>query len=106
MAWFRRRRTPRAFPAEKERYRDDMDHLEQFARSRYGVEAYLEPRTTVTQTTVMLIAHDGEWTRRRVPDPAAAGLFAHRLAIPLYDVRLVGYPKRMREYNQRRKADT
>ncbi len=54
----------------------------------------------------MLIAHDGEWTRRRVPDPAAARLFAHRLAIPLYDVRLVGYPKRMREYNQRRKADT
>jgi hypothetical protein len=59
---------------------------------------------TVTETTVMLVAHDGEWTRRRVADPSAARQLANRLAIPLYDVRLVGYPQRMREYNQRRRA--
>jgi hypothetical protein len=85
-------------------YRADLEYLEQFVRSRRGVEAFLEPRTTVTENTVILIAHDGEWTRRRVPDPQAARQFAARLSIPVYDVRLVGYPQRMRDYNQRRKA--
>ncbi len=50
----------------------DVDHLREFIRSRHGVEAYLEPRTTVTDTTVVLVAADGEWTRRRVSDPDAA----------------------------------
>ena len=31
-----------------------------------GVEAYVEPKTTVTDVTVVLVADDGEWTRRRV----------------------------------------
>ena len=51
----------------------------------------------------MLIAHDGEWTRRRIDGPEGARRFAHRLAIPIYDVRLVGYPQRMRDFNERRK---
>jgi hypothetical protein len=84
-------------------YREELDHLEQFVRSRRGVEAFIEPRTTVTETTVMLVAHDGEWTRRRVAGPEAARQFGNRLGIPVYDVALVGYPKRMREFNERRK---
>jgi hypothetical protein len=83
--------------------RADLAHLEEFIRTRRGVEAYLEPRTTVTETTIMLIADDGEWTRRRVGSPEEARRFAHRLAIPIYDVRLMGYPQRMRDYNERRK---
>jgi len=83
--------------------RAELEHLEQFVRSRPGVEAYLEPRTTVTENTVILIAADGEWTRRRVTEPGAARQFAHRLGIPIYDVRLTGYPQRMRDYNARRK---
>lgn len=67
------------------------------------MEAYLEPRTTVTETTILLVASDGEWTRRRIDGPEGARRFAHRLAIPIYDVALMGYPKRMREYNERRK---
>ena len=31
-----------------------------------GVEAYVEPKTTVTDVTVVLVAADGEWTRRRI----------------------------------------
>ncbi len=73
-------------------------------RTRRGVEAYVEPPTTVTSTTVMLIAHDGEWTRRRVPDAGAASELARRLGIPIYDARIVGYPQRMRDYNARKKA--
>jgi hypothetical protein len=80
-----------------------LEHLEQFVRSRYGVEAFIEPRTTVTQTTVLLIAHDGEWTRRRVADVQDAYAFGRRLNIPVYDVNLVGYPQRMRDYNERQK---
>jgi hypothetical protein len=83
--------------------RADLDHLEQFVRTRIGVEAYIEPRTMVTETTLMLIAHDGEWTRRRIDGPQGARRFAQRLNIPIYDVALMGYPNRMREYNARQK---
>lgn len=77
--------------------------MEQFVKSRIGVEGYIEPRTMVTETTLMLIAHDGEWTRQRVADPQAARQFGHRMKIPIYDVALVGYPQRMRDFNARRK---
>ncbi|MER5701806.1 hypothetical protein ABT023_07580 [Micromonospora sp. NPDC002296] len=103
MALFRRRK--QAHPAGRDRAPDraDLEHLENFVRTRRGVEAFIEPRTTVTETTVILIADDGEWTRRRVDGPEGARRFAHKLAIPIYDVRLMGYPQRMRDYNERRK---
>jgi hypothetical protein len=66
------------------------------------VEAFVEPKTTVTESTVVLVAFDGEWTRRRVSGPAAAYALGRRLGIPVYDVALVGYPRRMREYTARR----
>ncbi|REG02243.1 hypothetical protein DFJ67_8335 [Asanoa ferruginea] len=103
MSWFRRRRTTTGRQGERPAAQADLDHLEGFVRSRRGVEAFIEPKTTVTETTVMLIAHDGEWTRRRIDGPDGARRFAHKLAIPIYDVRLVGYPQRMRDYNERRK---
>jgi hypothetical protein len=82
----------------------DLEHLREFVRTRVGVEAFLEPRTTITETTVMLVAADGEWTRRRVDGPEGAAAFARKNGIPLYDVGVVGYPRRMREFNERRKA--
>jgi hypothetical protein len=104
VAWFRRRGgSGTAVSFDRAAYRADLEYLEQFVHSKRGVEAFLEPRTTVTENTVILIAHDGEWTRRRIPDPQAARQFGARLGIPVYDVRLVGYPQRMRDYNQRRK---
>lgn len=107
MAWFRRRKQRRAgtgnSSGDRAANRLDLKHLEEFVRTRRGVEAFIEPRTAVTETTVVLIAHDGEWTRRRVDGPAGAREFAHRMAIPVYDVALVGYPQRMRAYNERRK---
>ena len=83
--------------------RQDTAHLEQWAAERHGVEAFVEPRTHVTETTVLLVAHDGEWTRRRVSSADAAFDFAKRRSMPIYEVERVGYPKRMREYNERRK---
>jgi hypothetical protein len=82
----------------------DSDHLVAWARARRGVEAYVEPRTNVTHTTVVLVASDGEWTRRRIDNEEAAKSFARKLGIPVYDAGIVGYPQRMREYT-RRKAE-
>src|SRR5690242_14037465 len=76
----------------------DLDHLATWASSRRGVEAFVEPRTAVTETTVMLVAATGEWTRRRVDGPAGAAELGRRLGIPVYDVAVVGYPRRMREW--------
>jgi hypothetical protein len=82
----------------------DVRHLEQFARERRGVEAYVEPPTTVSTTTVVFVAGTGEWTRRRVRDARAAHELANRLGIPSYDAAVVGYPQRMRDWNTRRSA--
>lgn len=74
-------------------------------RTRVGVEAFLEPATTVTPPTVLLVATTGEWTRRRVPDQGAVRVWAARLAMPVYDVQLVGYPQRMRDWNEKLKRE-
>ncbi|GAA0540323.1 hypothetical protein GCM10011581_48670 [Saccharopolyspora subtropica] len=81
----------------------DVRHLVEWAGRHRGVEGYLEPRTTVTETTLMLIAHDGEWTRRRVDGPAAAFRLARQLGIPCYEVAKVGYPQRYRDYQARQR---
>jgi hypothetical protein len=57
----------------------------------------------VTDTTMLLVAIDGEWTRRRVPSVEWAHSFCNKFGIPSYDAAVVGYPDRMREYNRRRK---
>lgn len=82
----------------------DRDHLVDFIRSRDGVEAYLEPRTAVTDTTLLLVASDGEWTRRRVAGADAAAALAKKHGVPLYEAARVGYPQRMRDWTARRKA--
>ncbi|HEY0450069.1 oxidoreductase [Actinophytocola sp.] len=85
--------------------RQDTTHLDEWASSRVGVEAFVEPRTHVTETTILLVAHDGEWTRRRIASPEAAADFARKRKMPLYEVERVGYPKRMREYQARQKRE-
>ena len=82
---------------------EDQRHLAQFIASRRGVEGFVEPRTTVTDVTLLLVAHDGEWTRRRVPSIAWAHDCANRNSVPAYDAGLVGIPDRMREYNHRQR---
>ena len=82
------------------------DHLKNFATSRRGVEAYVEPATNVSPESLILIATDGEWTRRAVGSRKTAFDLAKALEIPVYDVLLTGYPNRMREWNsQQRRGD-
>ncbi|WP_062202098.1 hypothetical protein [Demequina salsinemoris] len=75
-------------------------HFKEFAASREGCEAFIEPATRVTQTTMVLVAGSGEWTRRKVPDEVAARKVATQLGVPAFDVNLSGYPSRMREWNE------
>lgn len=100
MGLFHRRRSRRGVGGERRHDAASSAYLESWARARRGVEAFLEPRTTVTETTVALVAHDGEWTRRRMSH-AGARAMGRRLGIPVYDVGLVGYPRRMRDYTSR-----
>jgi hypothetical protein len=79
----------------------DVEALIAFARSRPGVEFYVEPETFATDTTAVAVADDGEWTRRRVGSPQVIAKVARDLGLPVYDVQIVGYPPRMRAYNER-----
>ena len=88
---------------DREATSEDLDALREFARTRVGVEFFVEPETMVTDTTAVAVAADGEWTRRRMDSPQSARQFAHKLSMPVYDVALVGYPQRMRDYNTRNK---
>lgn len=80
--------------------RSSTKELEEFVRSRVGVEAFLEPRTAIYSTTLLLVADDGEYLRRPVKNRDQAGEFCGKINIPLYDAAKVGYPKRMRDYDQ------
>ena len=84
---------------------EDLMYLRGWVAEHRGVEAYVEPRTTVTDVTVVLVAADGEWTRRRAGGDAGARRLSERLNIPVYDVQKVGYPQRMRDYDAKRRIE-
>lgn len=104
VGWFSRLRKGKQAPGTLRKSSDaDVAHLDEWASSRHGVEAFVEPQTTVTATTIVLIAHDGEWTRRRIGSLDAAQKFGAKRSIPVYEVAKVGYPQRMRDYTERQK---
>lgn len=78
----------------------DLDELREFVGTRTGVEFYLEPETTATDTTVAAVATDGEWIRRRIGSPRVAVDLSSELGVPLYDAGVMGYPKAMRRYRR------
>jgi hypothetical protein len=88
MALFRRQKVAR----------DDHGALREWVAAHDDVEAYLEPRTSMSPTTVVLVAGDGEFTRRQVATPRSAADFAQSVGIPIYDTNRVGLPQRMRDY--------
>ena len=82
---------------------DDERHLEEFIETREGVEGFVEPRTAVSDVTLLLVAWDGEFTRRRVPSAEWAYKFCQRRGIAAFEAGVVGIPQRMREYIKRDK---
>jgi hypothetical protein len=101
----RRHRGEGVATLDREATGDDIRALIAFARSRTGVEFYVEPVTFATDTTAMAIAFDGEWTRRRVGAPQVIAKVARDLGLPVYDVQVTGYPQRMRDFNERRRKN-
>jgi len=97
---FRRRRGGRTATSDRAA---DLRYLQQWVAEHKGVEAFVEPKTTVTEVTVVLVAADGEWTRRRAGGQSGARRLSDRLKIPVYDVQKVGYPQRMRDYDARQR---
>ena len=83
----------------------DLRYLQQWVAGHEGVEAFVEPKTTVTDLTVVLVAGDGEWTRRRVGSEREARRLSEQLQIPVYDVQKIGYPQRMRDHDARRRIE-
>lgn len=81
------------------------EHFADFVQTRRGVEAYLEPATNITAESLVLVATDGEWTRRAVGSRRVAYDLAKKLQIPIYDVLLTGYPSRMRQWSARQRRE-
>jgi hypothetical protein len=105
VAWFSRKRSKPRTPKSGALDPATLAHLEEFLASRRGIEAFIEQPTLVTSATLLLIAYDGEWTRRSVPDVTWARKFATRHRLPAYDAGVVGYPQRMRDYTSRRRSE-
>lgn len=101
-AWFKgetpRRTAPS--PSTSAASRAAVREIEEFIASRPGVEAFLEPKTAIYSTTLLLVAADGEYLRRPVKDRSAAGRLCTENGTPLYDAAKVGYPQRMRDYDR------
>ena len=100
-AWFKgesKRSAPS--PSTDSTSRAATRELAEFIASRHGVEAYLEPKTALYSTTLLLVADDGEYLRRPIGDAKQAAGFCDKQEIPLYDARKVGYPRRMRDYER------
>ena len=91
----------RAFFAKKNN--PALTELEEFASTRKGLEGFIEPKTPTSPTSLLLVDRYGEHMRAEVREPHDAVAFCERLGIPVYDAKVIGYPKRMREYDKRSK---
>ncbi|MCR6713210.1 MAG: oxidoreductase [Demequina sp.] len=100
MGLFSRKPKDQAAASPKDAQAETIAHLREFVSTHAGCEAFIEPPTRVTQTTMVVVADTGEWTRRRIPDQATARKVAEKLGVPAFDVNLSGYPSRMREWNE------
>lgn len=107
-AWFKGENPGRRAPSPStgKASKVSTKEIEQFMGSRNGLEAYLEPPTAIYSTTLLVVAADGEYLRRPVRDREQARTLCEERGIPLYDAAKVGYPKRMRDYDQGIKRDT
>ncbi|MGH2807498.1 MAG: hypothetical protein ACRDKT_09490 [Actinomycetota bacterium] len=82
-----------------------LEELEMFVSSHKGIEGFIEPRTSTSPTTLLLVDRYGEHLRAPVREPDDARTFCEGLSIPVYDAPVVGYPKRMRDFEKRRRHE-
>jgi hypothetical protein len=97
---FDRFRKNRGTPSGPVPSAETLAALREFIASREGVEGYIEPQTAVYGMTLLLVAGDGEHLRRPVKDERQARRLCSEAGIPLYDARIVGYPRRMKDFQR------
>lgn len=85
---------------------ETIAELEHFMAEKPGVEAFVEPPTAVYAMTLVVVAADGEYLRRPVKDDKQARGLTRKHGVPLYDARIVGYPRRMRDYDRGLRSST
>ncbi len=81
-----------------------LGELEGFATERKGLEGFIEPQTATSPTTLLLVDRDGDHLRAPVRDPRDAAVFCERHSIPVYDAQVIGYPKRMKDFDKRKRS--
>ncbi len=81
-----------------------LKELEVWAVERKGVEGFIEPRTATNPTSLLLVDRDGDHLRAQVNEPEDAAAFCSKLSIPVYDAQVIGYPKRMKDFDKRSRA--
>jgi hypothetical protein len=79
-----------------------LGELTSFVATHKGIEGYIEPRTATQSTTLLLVDREGASLRAAVRDPADATAFCEQNSIPVYDASVIGYPKRMLDYERSR----
>lgn len=99
MSWFSRPKKSGQSPRAQRRA--TVDAMVEWVAQHRGVEVFVEPKTSVTPVTMLLVAYDGEFTRRAIRTPEEAKSFARDHRLPIYDATIVGYPQRMRDYSRR-----
>lgn len=100
MGLFDRFRRSRETPTGPRASAKTLGELKAFMTSREGVEAFIEPPTPIYAMTLCLVAGDGEHLRRAVRDEKQAKELCSGHGVPVYDARIVGYPKRMRDFER------
>ena len=81
-----------------------LGELERFVAERKGVEGFIEPKTATSPTTLLLVDRDGAHQRAPVREPADAVAFCEKHGLPVYDAQVIGYPRRMKEYERNRRS--
>ena len=76
---------------------EDAQYLKEWVADKGFVEGFVEPETMVNEMSVVLVAENGEYTRRRIGGPKGIDAVSKLLGVSLYDVEETGYPDRMRK---------
>lgn len=72
------------------------DEILEFLVSHQGVEAYMEPKTAMSQQSVVLVDAEGDWRRFELREDAFIRTLASQRGIRVFDAAKTGYPKRMK----------
>ena len=72
------------------------DELVTWLDAHSGVEAYVEPKTVMSPTSVVLVDADGEWRRFELSEDRFLRELARERSLPIFDAARTGYPPRMR----------